>query len=306
MQESETNDDVLLIKNFGLYSIEANRSQRRKHTTKGYLDHFRIYIAPYLGDMRIDEIKPMIIKAWQSKLGEKVAPATIRGARTVLMGILNDAVANEIIDRNPFEKVKPPQLNKIGIEPFNAQEVRKIVSAASGWFKNYIRIAFSTGMRTGELLGLKWEDVDFERREIFVQRGIRYGEITLPKNASSIRRIDMVSAAPNVLREQYSLTGANKSRYIFATKADTPHRCGKNICARKWKPLLKKLGFHYRTIYQTRHTFASLMLSRGEDIMWVSRMMGHTDATTTFKRYARYLPKDGIERALFLNDILAG
>ncbi len=158
-------------------------------------------------------------------------------------------------------------------------------------------------MRSGEMIGLKWEDIDFQRKEIYIQRDIKMGVTSKPKTEGSTRRIDILEPLMPYLQEQYKLTGSQNS-YVFLNNEGTHYYDIKRIRIPKWTKLLKKLHLDYRPIYHMRHTFATMMIENGEDILWVANMLGHTDIKMTLDRYAQYVKREHKIRATFLNETL--
>ena len=92
----------------------------------------------------------------------------------------------------------------------------------------------------------------------------------------------------------------NNNIYVFETYQKKPFTTGDKISSHYWRPLLKKLNIEYRNLYQMRHTFASMMIGNGEDILWVSNMLGHKDSSMTLQKYARYIKHNKRERGMFL------
>jgi len=137
---------------------------------------------------------------------------------------------------------------------------------------------------------------------IHIKRAIKMGEISTPKTSNSIRTIDILDNLLPYLEEQYKLTGKNKS-YVFLNKNDEHYYDIKRIRDSKWKNLLKECKIEYRTIYQMRHTFATIMIENSEDILWVSNMLGLADASMTLQMYAKYRKRDDVKRASFLGAI---
>ena len=127
------------------------------------------------------------------------------------------------------------------------------------------------------------------------------GVISTPKTQSSVRDIDIIDTLLPYLESQYKIT-ANKNSYVFLNDNDEHFYDIKRIRNTHWTRLLKECEFKYRPIYHTRHTFATIMLENGEDILWVSNMLGHTDSTMTLSRYARYVKRDDKKRATFLEN----
>jgi len=221
--------------------------------------------------------------------------------RSVLFTMFNDAIKDEIIDKNPLLVVKTPRIPKTEINPFTLDEINKILEVSNGQYQNFYATAFFTGARSGELIGLRWEDVDFTNLEISISRAIKMGEISTPKTDNSIRIIDILDSLLPYLENQYELTGHLNS-YIFLNQHNEHFYDIKRIRTTHWKRDLIKANLDYRPIYHTRHSFASLMLSNNEDILWVSNMLGHTDSTMTLSKYSRYIKRDKKKRGQFLNN----
>jgi len=248
--------------------------------------------------MRLDRLKPSHIAKWQSKILESVSARRSRNIRAVLSGILQDAVRDEIISSNPVSLVKIAKVEKVDIMPFSQDEIFTILENADGQYRNFFALAFFTGMRSGEIIGLRWSDIDFTRAEINISRAIRMGEVSTTKTVASKRTIDIIGSLMPYLHEQRKLTG--DCAYVFVNE-DKEHIYDiKRVRDTHWKRTLKKCALRYRPIYHTRHTFATVMLENGEDILWVSHMLGHTDSTMTLSKYARYIKRDNKIRGLFL------
>ena len=142
-------------------------------------------------------------------------------------------------------------------------------------------------MRTGEIDGLQWQFVDFERRQILVRQSLVREELVYTKNDGSFRSIDMSGPVYDALLAQKKATGALD--FVFCSRNGSPllHR---NVTHRVWYPLLRHLDLRKRRPYQTRHTAATLWLAAGEAPEWIARQMGHTTTEMLFRVYSRYVP----------------
>ncbi|WP_345993248.1 site-specific integrase [Sulfurimonas sp. HSL-1716] len=290
------------VEEFGYLSLDINSSNRRENTQKGYLRNFRVHILPVFGKWDVTQIRPTDLKKWQNDLSKKISGKTVKNVRTVFRSILQDAFMDEILATNPFDRVKPPKVLPTEVNPCSLEEVQLITKNSNGHFRNYLLTAFFTGMRVGELIALHWEDIDFINDTISVKRSMVRGILDLPKTANSYRTIDMLLVVKETLLEQAKLT-RGRSEFVFLNQYGENYKDSSNLTRRLWKPLLQRLDIEYRILYQTRHTFASLMLQQGEEIGWVSQMMGHRDIHTTLTKYARYIPRKQTKRAKFLNNI---
>ncbi|MDD5158182.1 tyrosine-type recombinase/integrase [Sulfurimonas sp.] len=292
---------VPTIDEYSKKSFEIHSVSRKKTTQDDYRISYDKHIKPYLGERKIDSLKPSDISLWQNKVLNSVSASRMKVVRAVLSTILNDALRDEIIERNPLVLVRTPKITKPTISPFSLSEIFSILNNAEEQFKNFFALAFFTGMRSGEMIGLKWENVDFFRKEIYVKQALKMGQVTTPKTVNSVRYVDIVDTLLPYLQMQFRLTGHHKS-YVFLNDDNEHFYDIKRIRTTHWKRVLKKCNFEYRPIYHTRHTFATLMLENGEDILWVSNMLGHTDSTMTLSRYAKYIKRDEKKRATFLEN----
>lgn len=287
------------VDEYSKVSFEIHSSTRKATTQNDYKISYQKHIKPYLGNKKLDSLKASDIALWQNKVLETVSPRRLKNIRAVLSTIIQDALKDEIITRNPLPLVKLPRAEKVEIEPFSISDIFTILDTAQDQYKNFYALAFFTGMRSGEMIGLRWEDIDFKRKEISVKRAIKMGVISTPKTQSSVRDIDIIDSLLPYLKEQYKITG-DKNSYVFLNKQDEHFYDIKRIRNTHWTKLLKKCNLKYRPIYHTRHTFATIMLENGEDILWVSNMLGHTDSTMTLSRYAKYIKRREVKRATFL------
>ena len=201
-------------------------------------------------------------------------------------------ILNEAADRfeftTPYRNIKALKVQKSDIEPFTFDEVKTILDSVRADYKDYYTVRYFTGMRTGEIDGLKWKYVDFEHRLILVRETIVLGEEDTTKTEGSQREIQMNEAVYQSLRIQQKATG-KLSEYVFCTREGKPldHN---NVTKRIWYPLLRYLKLTQRRPYQTRHTAATLWLAAGENPLWIARQLGHTSTEMLFKVYGRYVP----------------
>ena len=292
---------VPTVDEYSKLSFEMHSKTRKESTQADYRISYEKHIKPHLGKKKLDSIKPSDISLWQNRVLESVSPRRLKNIRAVLSTIIQDAMRDELIMRNPLPLVKLPRADKVEISPFSIDEIFTILDKAYGQFKNFYALAFFTGLRSGEMIGLKWEDIDFFKAEIYVRRAIKMGVVSTPKTANSVRYIDIIDSLLPYLRDQFNLT-AHKKSYVFLNDMGEHFYDIKRIRNTHWTKVLKACELKYRPIYHTRHTFATMMLENGEDILWVSNMLGHTDSTMTLSRYARYIKRDDKQRAIFLEN----
>jgi len=221
---------------YALNSLEVNSATRKENTNKDFKGVFKRHILPFFQHHQLLEIRPSDIKRWQKTLVDKgLMLESIKNCRTVLKGILNDALLDEIITTNPMALVKVPKLEQIEEEfyPFTIQEVFYLIDKAPIFFKNYLIVAFFTGMRTGEILAMKWEDINFERKTILVKRSITKGIIGTTKTGKK-REIDSLDIVSNCLLEMKTTA---TSEWVFHTRKGTPYQEPGHISKKMYRPL---------------------------------------------------------------------
>ncbi len=287
------------IKEFGYKSLELHRHERKPQVNKAYKLNFENHILPYFGKHLIKQITPIDLQEWQNTMVDKTSASSLRKYRNIFRQIFVDAMLEGHIEANPFDKIKRPVVEDVKIEPFTKDEIEKVIKTSSIKLRNFFIISIFTGMRTGELTGLLWSDIDYDLKEIHISKSLNRGKVQTPKTKSSNRSIDMLPIVEEYLKEQYKLTGHQE--YVFLNSKGEPYYSS-DVLNLSLKKVLDRCEIPRRTIYNTRHTFASLMLTNNESIMWVSQMLGHKTANITFERYARFIKEDRINRAKFIQN----
>lgn len=275
---------------FNEMSVGWRRSY--KSTVQQILDNRLI---PEFGEREVGSIRREEILVFRSNLAKdpgrkknsSISPRRINAIVLVLKQVLNEAA-----DRYNFstqaQRIKPLKVQRTDVHPFTLQEVQRIISKVREDFRNYYTVRFFTGMRTGEIDGLKWKYVDFERRQILIRETFTWGEEDYTKNDTSQRVIQMSGPVHEALKAQKEATG-KLSEYVFCNRDGRPLDVN-NVTRRVWYPILRHLGLELRNPYQTRHTAATLWLAAGEAPEWIARQLGHANTEMLFRVYSRYVP----------------
>jgi len=277
----------------------AYKGTVRPHVAKRNLGHFNRHIKPYFGHRIITSIKPIELEKWQNQLLQKYKNSTVVKYRSVFMSILDNATENDVIQKNPLRKVKSPKtikkvtMNDIDIDidifPFSEKEIKIILENTNGYLKNFIMLMFSSGIRPGEIIALLWKDIDFDKKQISIYKTIVNSHKGPVKTLASKRKIDMLPMAEFALKKQFELTGYQEIVFLSSFhKQFYSH----DIIGVHFKKVLKKVNIQVRKLYNLRHTFASQLISKGEDITWVSKTLGHESVQTTLKYYTKYIIKE--------------
>ena len=252
------------------------------------------HLLPAFGDKPIGAITKSDVLGFRAKLaekpgrtGEKLSAKRINNILAVMRQVMADAADTHRFI-SPFATVKPLKTRKADVRPFTLEEVDRILKTVRMDWRDYLQVRFLTGMRTGEVNGLKWKYVDFERRLILVRETFVLGEDEYTKTDSSQRDIQMSQPVYEAMKRQWEVSG-KLSEYVFCNREGHPID-NKNFSDRVWYPLLRHLGLAQRRPYQMRHTAATLWLASGENPQWISNQLGHANSQMLFTVYGRFVP----------------
>ncbi|GAA8802623.1 hypothetical protein BTM150_11520 [Helicobacter pylori] len=250
---------------------------------------------------KVSKITKESVTNFHNNAFKKYKKNTLISLNALLKSFLGFCEIEGFLNQNPYFAItlKNAQEGE-KIDPFSLDEIKTILHhAPSLRLKAFLTMAFFTGLRTGEQLALLWSDVDFENKKINIDKSLNLsGAITSPKNKPSIREVDLLDPVEKILKELKASEPAHKKMIFLSIPKRTQE------FQQAFKALLKALNLKERKLYTTRHTFASLMISQGEEAMWVSRSLGHKDLNTTYKTYSHYIPKQDRQRAKFLKAAL--
>jgi integrase len=268
------------------------------------------HLVPALGRLKLKDLNPAHVRAlYREKLDSGLSASTVRKMHSILRKALKQAVLDGLIPRNVCDAVKPPKVERKEITPLDRQQAKPLLEAASGdRLEALYVLAVHTGMREGELLGLKWEDVDLERGLLRLRHGlvreggkVVLGDLKTPKSRRCVR---LTSAATQALRSHLERQLAEMVRMgslyqpgglVFATEHGTLINPS-NLRTRSFKPLLRRafgkdgpdICFH-----DLRHTCATLLLSQGTHPKLVQELLGHASIAMTLDIYSHFLPSMG-------------
>ncbi|HAV5428878.1 MULTISPECIES: Arm DNA-binding domain-containing protein [Acinetobacter calcoaceticus/baumannii complex] len=253
------------------------------------------YLIPAFGNQVLSKIKKSDLLNFRASLAKvthgkdqtSLKASRINQIMTPLRMILNDA-AERYEFESPYKNINNLKENKIEVTPFSLEEVHKILTTVREDFRPYYTIRFFTGMRTSEIDGLQWKNIDLQRREIHIREALVNGELGGTKTYGSDRTIQMSDRVYQAFLQQKSLNNG-KSDFVFCNRDGGPldYRL---VNKRVWHPILRFLGLTPRRAYQTRHTAATLWLSAGENPEWIARQLGHSTTEMLFRVYSRYIP----------------
>ena len=225
------------------------------------------YLVPTFGELPLSQVDERSILEFRESLAEEMGPdgrRTISNTRintimSPLSGIMGFAERELDID-NPMRHIRTLREERPDVQPLTAEEVWAFLEAVEPAFRLYFEVRFRTGLRTGEINGLKVKHVDIERRRLRIREAL---------------------AA--------HIAGCDPDDYVFPDE-DGRALDPSKVSRRVWHPTLKALGLRPRRVYETRHTAAVLHLAAGENPIFISRLLGHSSGELLFRRYAPFVP----------------
>lgn len=284
------------------------RQERRPKTYRSYEQLIRIHIIPGLGSLRVDQLTAAQIREWMVRLGRPrteggagLSPASVTRCHAVLRAALAELVRREELEVNPCQKVRAPKHNAKPIQPYTREECRAILTSATGTrWETLITMAIGSGLRLGELLALRWADIQLERQTLVVTRNLtdvanaeRFGG---PKTVEGLRTValpPMVMAALRVHRktqvEERLAAGDRWKDYdlVFCTHTGRPLLL-RNV-QRAWYAIRQKSQVPAKGFHALRHSYASVAISAGIPLEAIAELLGHADPTFTKRIYAHLL-----------------
>jgi integrase len=293
----------------------------RPKTWSQYSQVVHQHISPYLGSYDLHEVGPGDIQELYGKLlSQGRSLFTLRITHAVLHRALRQAVRTGLLDRNPCDGVDKPKPRRREMKTLTAGQIRRLLEAVEGTqFEALYYLAVTTGLRQGELLGLKWSDVDWSVPCLKVQRqlqrvagkGLVFAE---PKTTAGRRVVVLGPSAvaklkQHLRRQLREREKSAKARWpdndlIFPSSRGTP--MGPRNLLRHFKTTLKEASLPMIRFHDLRHTAASLMLMQGTHPKVVQERLGHSQISVTLDTYSHVLPSLQAEAAEKIDELIEG
>lgn len=302
----------------GHWLQEVARPDLRPSTYRSYEAIVRLHIEPRLGRVRLAKLRPELVQELlNEKAREGLSPRRVQYIQAVLRTALSTAERWGYVERNVARLVKAPRQARTELTPLEPEEVRQLLLAASGdRLEALYVVTLGLGLRKGEVLGLRWEDINFEAAEIHVRHGLQRvdGRLQLvePKTKRSRRSLAAPGTVLNALRrhrarqrEERLLAGSRwvDLGFVFTTTIGTPLEAG-NV-TRRFQRLLANAGLRRIRFHDLRHSAATLLLLQGVHPRVVMEQLGHSRIQLTMDTYTHVLPpalRDAAER---MDEVLA-
>jgi integrase len=281
---------------------------RRKSHRMTVASDLRNHIVPFFGGMTIDRITSEDIERYVAAKRRTLAIKTIRNHVGTMHSVFEVGLRKGWCQRNPVKLADRPTIKKTEtrIQFLELAEVEKLLAApypddAFGRIEPTLYLtAAMTGLRQGELIGLRWRDVDFDARKIRVVAPYVRGEFGDPKSVGSGRSVPMAERVAVALRELHERSLYRTDRDLVFCHPESGKPLDRSKLVRRFKQALDRVGVHQITFHELRHTFGTRMAAAGTPLRTLQHWMGHADSKTT-QVYAHYQPSeqeaDTVDRA---------
>lgn len=290
--------------------LEGVSPSLRPSTARRYRDVARLHIVSQIGNLRLSKLTPTDVqRLYANRLAAGLSSTSVRHVHAVLHRALDQAVKAGLLIRNVTDAVDAPRIQSPEMRVWSTQEVTRFLKAAEGdELEALWHLALTTGMRRGEILGLRWSDVDFNAGALSVRRTLSRGQTSRlepgePKTVAGRRRVALPGATVERLRRHATRQkaiwlavgpGYSDRDLVFATHNGTPIH--PNTLARAFARLIERAEVPSIRFHDLRHTSATVLLARGEHPKVVQERLGHASISETLDRYS-HVSKDMQQRA---------
>ena len=259
-------------------------------SVKAVESHLRTYIRKHLGKVLLHELTPQIQQNFVTLLSRKVTRKTVLNVLGTFSSMMRTSkswgyctqpvMASELA--LPSDKLRQPA------RFFNGEKARKIISIAPEPYRTMFAIAAMTGLRVGEVVGLRKVDLDFDRRIIQVERSAWYGRVQTVKRKASRAPVAMADALATILKEYLATWKANPDGFLFLNRNGRPYAANKVVEYGLW-PVLDRLKIKHAGRHVCRHCHASLFMEVGVNPTVAKDRMRHSDARITLGAYSHII-----------------
>lgn len=324
----QISNGITINKLFPSWLFNTKKNELKPSTFETYEGLYRNYIEQAsISTLPINDLKSINIQNYYNKLMKSnkvhskipMSEERLKAIHKLLHLFFKYCEKDGYILKNPCDNVTLPKSKKKEMEIlekkntidyFTEEEIKILISAFDGsLYQDIVIFALATGMRQGEILGLQWNDLDFENRLIHIVHNLTNSasfdenrkrtyqlKVTTPKSKNSIRTIPMNDTVYNML--------INKKRtntMVFPGR-DNTYICNKNLL-KQWQKRLNRAGLRYRKFHDLRHTFATQLLMHGTDLITIKDLLGHSSIKIT-EIYLDSLPERKSDSTKLLDSIL--
>lgn len=263
--------------------------------------HFEEQPLSKISGIEITQYLTWLRNDYRTNFGKPLADKSIKHHYNILSFIFGYAEKQDLIDKNPMKKVDAPKVRRRAVDALSEDDARRFfkeLGEVDFDFRCILQLLITTGLRRGECIGLQWQDIDFEKQVIHVQRAVTYTPesgivVAPPKTATSIRTIPLVGSTTNLLKALYHQRQKQYpncflvTAFLFCKEGEPFSPRDPSAVTRRMKRFVQRAGLPDVSPHDLRHTCASLLLSSGADIKSVQEILGHADASTTLNFYVK-------------------
>ena len=258
-----------------------------------------------LNGLKVSLITTAIVEKWITRRQEKnMNIVTLRKLLVTLNQIMSYSVRHKYLDHNPVRDAERPRgqglIEEKKIKVLTPDEIKAFLDAVTNQkYHALFRLAIMSGARQGELLGLKWSDIDWEASQIRIERTFNNQAWYVAKTKASKRRIDLGPEMMAELKRWKLACMPSSLNLVFPNESGQPMNHN-NMVSRHFNPALRKAGIDRIRFHDARHTYASLLIEQGENIKYIQSQLGHSTPTVTLNVYAHLMKPENREAAVRL------
>ncbi len=271
--------------------LEYRKANIRHSTFEQYRGHVVNHLNPYFGLTRVSKINFNAVEKFVSHQTTRgVSPPTSKKVLVTLGSILKYAVRKKLCESNPVREIeKPKSLKKKRADFLNHLEIRALLDQITDQkFRTLVMLAILSGARQGELLGLKWTDIDWFNCQLHIRRSFNHGRFYEPKSRSSLRAIDLGETTIAELKRWKIACPPSELDLVFPNNAGKPMSACSRF-TRAFQAGLRTAGLRKIRFHDLRHTYASLLIDQGEHPKYIQTQMGHSSINITMDTYGHLM-----------------
>lgn len=276
--------------------LGIKKADVRLKTYWTYEEHVRLRLVPYFGNRKVKSVSQEMIDNFRSELLERtdLSPETKKKCLTCLKAIFEKGIEWRYLPRNPAQFIKNPKASRREMEYLSESEVKALIDATDERYRCLIMFACLTGCRQGEILGLRWADIDFASGKVYVRQTLQLGSFYEPKTEKSKRVVIIPPILVDALKVHQARQAveleSNDHDLVFPNLTGKPMH-GRNLTQRVLEPALKRAGIRKVGFHALRHSYVSMLVNAGENIKFISKQVGHSSAQITWDIYSHLFPE---------------
>ncbi|MCU7372796.1 site-specific integrase [Paucibacter sp. O1-1] len=287
----------LLQTQLATYETQVKNGTLSPSTYDGYRKAINGERMKFWNEVTLSEATPSKLREWIGGMG--ITAKTARNVLIPLRSVFEDALNDDLIESNPFDKIALKKLLKqttkssdYEVDPLDLAERTQLLNSCRADERPMMQFWLNTGLRPGELMALRWDRIDWvhKRARIDLNRVAKTDKD--PKTLAGVRDVDLNDEAIAALIAQKPITFLAGKQIWQNPRTGEPWDTDAQVRKTLWTPLCTRAGVRYRNPYQCRHTYASSMLTAGANPWYVAQQLGHVDVQMVFKVYGKFISAD--------------